>query len=75
VKRGRVEGAWGNREVPPRDGAVGRADLRGAIDSAQREGGPRGKQEPPRSGPSNTAPTGVAFGGPRATELQAREVA
>ena len=45
---GHVEGARGNRKVPPTNGAADRADLGGAG-AAQREGGPRGKQGFPRA--------------------------
>jgi hypothetical protein len=49
VKRDRLERARGNREVPPKNGAGKRADLSGAIDSARRKGGPRGKRGFPRA--------------------------
>ena len=46
----RCEGVWGNRQVSPkRMRALERADMRGAGESAQREGGPRGKQGFPRA--------------------------
>jgi hypothetical protein len=67
---GRVEGAGGNREVPPQNGAFEGADMRGALEGAH---GPWGKQEHPRSGLTSGAPTGIAYGDSRATEPKARE--
>ena len=55
----------GNREVPTKNGGA----------AAQREGGSWVKQAYPRSGSNDTAPTGVADGGPHATAPKAREAA
>jgi hypothetical protein len=62
---GLVEGTRGNREVPPGDGG----------EAARREGGSWGKQTHPQSGSTDSGPTGVAHGGPHATEPEAREEA